>query len=154
MWKQRIVLFQFLVILVTLKALLKSQPAIRTPINLLALTLFLLINRKVSNTLVQSKKFSSQDDSHMKKFFEKVQPRVVNYRDYKYFENDRFITDLLSELGKANLEKKENGLNNLFNACKRILDIHVSRKQKYARDNHMPFMNKALCKEIMTRTRL
>ena len=38
--------------------------------------------------------------------------------------------------------------------CKRILDLHVPRKQKYARGNDMPFMNRALSKEIMTRTRL
>ena len=93
-------------------------------------------------------------DFHKMTFFEKLQPRVVNYRDYKYFENDRFRTDLLSEFGKAKMEENENGLNNLLNVRKRILDIHASRKLKYARGNHMPFMNKALSKEIMTRTRL
>ena len=90
----------------------------------------------------------------MKTLLEKLQPSVVNYRDYKYFENDRFRTDLLSEFGKANIEEKENGLNNLLNACKRILDIHAPHKQKYARGNRMSFMNKALSKEIMTRTQL
>ena len=65
----------------------------------------------------------------MKILFEKLQSRVVNYRDYKYFENDRFRNDLLSEFGKANIEEKENGLNNLLNACKRILDIHASRRR-------------------------
>ena len=90
----------------------------------------------------------------MKTFFEKLQPRVVYYRDYKHFENDKFRTDLLSEFGKANIEENENGLNNLLNACIRILDIHAPRKQKYSRGNHMPFMNKALSKEIMRRTRL
>ena len=73
----------------------------------------------------------------MKTFFEKLQPRVVNYRDYKYFENDKFRTDLLSEFGKANIKEKENKLNNLLNACKRILDIHALRKQTYVRGNHM-----------------
>ena len=34
----------------------------------------------------------------MKTLFEKLQPRVVDYRDYKYFENDRFKSELLSEL--------------------------------------------------------
>ena len=63
----------------------------------------------------------------IKTFFEKLQPRVVNCRDYKYFENDRFRTDLLSEFGTANIEEKGNGLNNLLNACKRILDVHASR---------------------------
>ena len=90
----------------------------------------------------------------MKTFFEKLEPTVVSYRDYKYFENDRFKTDLLSEFGKANIEEKGNGLNNFLNACKRILDIHIPRKQKYARVSHMPFMNKALPKEITTRTPL
>ena len=90
----------------------------------------------------------------MKTFFEKLQPRVVNYRDNKHFENDKFKADLLSEFGKANIEENENRLNKLLNACKRILDIHAPRKQKYARGNHMPFMNKALSKEIMRRTRL
>ena len=90
----------------------------------------------------------------MKTFFEKLQPRVVNYRDYKYFENDKFSTNLLSEFGKANTKEKESGLNDLLDACKRILDIHAPCKQKYAKGNHMPSMNKALSKEIMTRTRL
>ena len=52
-----------------------------------------------------------------------------------------------------NLEQV-NGLNKLLNACKRILDIHAPRQKKYARGNHMPFINKALYKKIMTRTRL
>ena len=37
------------------------------------------------------------------------------------------------EFVRANIEENENGLNNLLNACIRILDIHVPRKQKYAR---------------------
>ena len=40
----------------------------------------------------------------MKTYSEELQLRVVNYRDYKYFENDRFRTELLSELGNANIE--------------------------------------------------
>ena len=60
----------------------------------------------------------------------------------------------MSEFGKANIEENENGLNNLLNACIRILDIHAPRKQKYTRGNHMSFMNKALSKEIMRKTRL
>ena len=90
----------------------------------------------------------------IKTFFEKLQPRVVNHSDYKHFENDKLRTDLLPEFGKANIEENKNGLNNLLNACKRIFDIHASRKQKYERGNHLPFTNKALSKETMTRTRL
>ena len=90
----------------------------------------------------------------MKATFEKLQPKVVNYRDYKYFENCRFRADLLSELSKANIEENEEGLSDFLNTCKRILDLYAHRKQEYARGNHMPFLNRALSKEIMTRTRL
>ena len=45
----------------------------------------------------------------MKATFEKLQPRVVNYRDYKSFENCRFRAGLLSELSKANIEENEEG---------------------------------------------
>ena len=38
--------------------------------------------------------------------------------------------------------------------CKSTLDQHAPRKQKYARGNHMPFMNKTLSKETMKRTKL
>ena len=48
----------------------------------------------------------------LKTFSEKLHPIVVNYIDYKYFENDRFRADLLSEFREANIEEKENGLSN------------------------------------------
>ena len=61
----------------------------------------------------------------MKTNFEKFQSRVVNYRDYKYFENVRFRADLLSELSKANIEENQEGLSDSLNTCKRTLDIHT-----------------------------
>ena len=71
----------------------------------------------------------------------------MNCRDYTYFENDKFRTDLLSKFGKPNIEEKESRLNNLLNACK-ITQTEVRK------GNHMPFINKYLSEEIMTKTRL
>ena len=68
----------------------------------------------------------------------------MNYREYEYFENDRLWIGLLSELGKVNIEENENGLNNFLDTCERTLDIHVPHMQKYARANHIPFLNNAL----------
>ena len=51
------------------------------------------------------------------------------------------MADLLSELSKANIESNQEGLSGFLNTCKRILDLHAPAKQKYARGNHMPFMN-------------
>ena len=70
----------------------------------------------------------------IKATFEKLQPRVVNYKDWKCFENDRFGADVLSELSTTNTEKNEEGLSDFLNTCKRTLDLHASRKQKYVRD--------------------
>ena len=54
----------------------------------------------------------------MKATFEKLQPRVVTYRDYKYFENCKFRVDLLSELSKANIEENEEGLSDFLEHVK------------------------------------
>ena len=60
----------------------------------------------------------------------------------------------MSELIKTSIEENEEGLSDFLSTCKRILDLHAPRKQKYARGNRMPFMSRALSKEIMTRARL
>ena len=117
-----------------LKNIIKEPNCCKTPINLLA------------------SDFHRMTVMVMKATFEKFQPRAVNYRDYKYFENCRFRADLLSELSKENIEENEEGLSDFLVTFKRILDLHVPHKQKYARGNHMPFMNRALSKETMTRT--
>lgn len=52
----------------------------------------------------------SQDDIHYyggSFYIKKIQSKVVNYRDYKYFEYDRFRTDLFSEFDKANIEEEQ-----------------------------------------------
>ena len=49
--------------------------------------------------------------------FEKLQPRVVNYGDYKYFENCIFRAYLLSELRKVNIKENEEGLTQLTFTC-------------------------------------
>ena len=86
--------------------------------------------------------------------FQKLKPRVINYRDYKHFNNERFRDDLLSEISNSYLEFDNNSFDEFFNMCRSTLDQHAPRKQKYARGNHMPFMNKTLSKEIMKRTKL
>ena len=52
----------------------------------------------------------------------------------------------MSEISNSHLEFDNNSFDKFFNMCR--------SKQKYARWNHMPFMNKTLSKEIMKRTKL
>ena len=86
--------------------------------------------------------------------FQKLKVRVMNYRDYKHFKNERFRDDLLSEISNSYLEFDNNSFDEFFNMCRSTLDQHALLKQKYARGNHMPFMNRTLSKEIMKRTTL
>ena len=39
----------------------------------------------------------------MKMHFQNPQPRVINYGNYKNFQNKKFLEDLLFELSKSNI---------------------------------------------------
>ena len=86
--------------------------------------------------------------------FQKLKPRVISYRDYKHFNNETYRNELLSGISNSCLNFDDSGFNDFFDICRAILDQHAPRKQKYARGNHMPFMNKTISKEIMKRTQL
>ena len=47
--------------------------------------------------------------------FQKLKPKVTNYRDYNYFNNERFRGDLLSEISNSYLEFDNNSFDEFFN---------------------------------------
>ena len=61
---------------------------------------------------------------------------------------------MLSELLSLNIETSDEGFTVLFETCNKHLNCHPPCKQKFARFNHLLFMNKSLSKEIMKITRL
>ena len=57
----------------------------------------------------------------------------------------------------ANLHEKNVNINQLekfLHVFKKVFDIHAPIKKRYIRENQGPFMNKALQKAVMTRSRL
>ena len=74
----------------------------------------------------------------MKITFEKFQPRIVHYKDYKNFQNDRYRDGLIPKLSNIVTENNNIRLNEFLS----ILN-----------GNHLPFMYKIISKEIMKRTR-
>ena len=84
----------------------------------------------------------------MKTSFQRLQPRIINYRDYRRFQTDVFGEELLTELVNVNIVENEEGFSNLLDICKENLNYYAPFKQKYAR------RNKTYSKEIMKRTRL
>ena len=78
--------------------------------------------------------------SVFKTSFKKQKPKIVTYRDYKRFDNEKFRESLINYL--------RTGKNISYDAFENLV------KQKHIRDNQSPFMNKDIHKAIMTRTRL
>ena len=90
----------------------------------------------------------------MKMPFQKLQPRVINYTDCKLFQNENFREDLLFGLSKLNIRNNDDAFTGFIETCLETVNQHPPCKQKHVRGNHLPFMNKTLSKETMTRTRL
>ena len=85
----------------------------------------------------------------MKMHLQKLQPRVINYRDYKHFQNENLREDLLFGLSKLNIKNNYDSFTGFIETCMKTVNQRAPCKQKHVRGNHLPFMNKTLSKEIM-----
>ena len=81
--------------------------------------------------------------------FRKLPPKVICYRDFKNFENERFMNCLQS----AHVNRVKNP-DLFFSIYHEVLNKHVPRKKKCIRGNNKPFMTKALPKSIIQRSPL
>ena len=88
----------------------------------------------------------------MKSNFQKQRAQVIIYRNYKYFDNDRFWYDLFLGMNKAGIDSMNCG--DFETLVISTLDIHAPLKKRYIRANNAQFMNKTLCTAIMVRSRL
>ena len=90
----------------------------------------------------------------MRKSFKKYQPKIMNYRSYKNFSNEKYRETLINNLSKENFINNDDGFQRFCHISLDALNKHAPRKKKHARGNQMPFFNKELSKAIMTRTKL
>ena len=90
----------------------------------------------------------------VKTTYEKLKPRIVNYRNYKNFRNDAFRQILMDKLSTEKNNTNCSGFEKFLQICIDTLNIFAPCKKKYARGNNMPFMNKSLKKAHMKRSRL
>ena len=82
-------------------------------------------------------------------YFQKIRPRIIIYRSYIDFSNERFIVSLIN-----NFVNNSDGLKIFCKTTMNALNSFAFVKKEYARDNQMPLMTKNLSKDIMTRLRL
>ena len=80
----------------------------------------------------------------------KQKPKIVTYRDYKRFDNEKFKESLITCFSKG----KNISCDAFENLVLQTLGKMAPIKQKHIRGNQSPFMNKDIHKAIMTRTRL
>ena len=88
----------------------------------------------------------------VKTTYKKSQPKIITYRDYKYFNNDGFREALLQI--ESNGNNCDENFRNFTSSCNIILNKQAPQKKKFVRGNQSPFMNKDLSKAIMKRTKL
>ena len=80
--------------------------------------------------------------------FQNLQPKIITYRDYKNFDNEKFRSDIF----KMNLSTTE--LERFLKTVFHIFNKHARIKRKYIRATEAPFMTKDLHKAIMKRSKL
>ena len=103
-----------------LKSLLKQPTCFKNPENSSCIDL-ILKNKSGSfhNTcLVETRlsNFQRITVSVLRMNFRKLQPEVVSYRDFKMFENERFLDSLYLTLNSQNIDYTKN-LDLFFNIC-------------------------------------
>ena len=90
--------------------------------------------------------------SVLKSYFKKDAPKVIVYREYKYFDNEKFSNELENELSKI----RSLTLNyDIFkNVCMDVVKKHAPLKRKYIRTNYAEYIDKELSQAIMKRSKL
>ena len=87
----------------------------------------------------------------LKNTFRKSKPKEIFYRTYKNFDNEKFKSDLRSNLEDNSNSSDYSDFENIF---LRTLELHAPFKKKVLRANHAEYMTKQLRKAIMRRSAL
>ena len=90
--------------------------------------------------------------SVLKTHFRKLPPKIISYRDFKKFDNERLIDSLQHTLGQESFDWRKSP-DKFYEICYTIFNTHAAKKKKYIGGNNKPFMTKAYSKAIMQRTR-
>ena len=140
-----------------LKCLIKEPACYKNPENPSCIDLILTSNPKCFQSLCVVE--TGLSDFHrmtvtvLKTTLKKFQPRIIHYKDYKHFQNDRYRDELTPKLSNIVSVNNNIRLNEFLSICMDTLDQNAPYKKKYTPGNHFPFMNKTISKEIMKRTR-
>ena len=111
-----------------LKSLIREATCYKNPENPFCINL-ILTNRPCS--FQNSDVFEAGlSDFHrmkiiMKMHFQKLQPRVINYRNCKHFENESFREDLLFGLSKLDIRNDDDTFTGFTETCMETVNQHA-----------------------------
>ena len=141
----------------SLHSLIKQPTCFKNPDNPSCIDLFLTNKPRSFQTkcIIETglSDFHRMTISVLKMHFRKLPPKVINYRNFKKIDNERFMNSLHYTLSEEQFDYSKNP-DKFFETCQTVLIKHAPRKKKYVRGNNKPFMTKAYSKAIMHRTRL
>ena len=89
-----------------------------------------------------------------KSHFSRLSPKAIYYRNYKNFDESKFIEDLIYTDFSLQSDDPNENYSFLKREFSKIVEKDAPLRKKFIRDNHTPFMNKELRKTIYTRSRL
>ena len=87
-----------------------------------------------------------------KTLFQKKQPILIKYRNYKHFDQEIFHAELVKNLNETNDSPVTYDV--FKDIFMNLLNLHAPIKEKAIRGNNGPFMNKKLSKSFMYRAQL
>ena len=90
----------------------------------------------------------------LKSSFAKQKPRILNYRNYKFFNNTLFRDQVLNKLIDSNLQISDKGFKHLKETGLSVLNTLAPLKSRFIRANQAPFINKEIQRAIMVRSKL
>ena len=90
----------------------------------------------------------------LKSYLEKKQPKIISCRNFGKFSNNDFRTQPLRDFSTLHLSSDSPSLDLYVGVYIRALDIYFSKKKKNLTANDNSFINKAISKAVMDRTRL
>ena len=70
--------------------------------------------------------------------FRKLSPKVINYSDFKKFDNERFMNSLLYSLNEERIDYSKNP-DKVFEILHTVLNTRSPKKKKYISGNNKPF---------------
>ena len=90
----------------------------------------------------------------MKSYISCLKPKTIFYRNYKNFDEEKFVTDVkAADFSFSNNDPNEN-YSVLSDTFSKLVDRHAPLKIIIQRGNHGPFISKEMRKALYARSRL